>query len=123
MQTENVFIRQLKKHPLSFLYRLIKNIVFSLFFFCLVLVVLYIAGDYQNFQTESQQLILSTLSFSSIVLLLFSILIFGETIIRLITKGEKLKSVAVLLAMIFNIIFSVICMSFSNIIFYLSEGF
>ena len=123
MQTENVFIRQLKKHPLSFLYRLIKNIVFSLFFFCLVLVVLYIAGNYQNFQTESQQLILSTLSFSSIVLLLFSILIFGETIIRLITKGEKLKSVVVLLIMIFNIFFSIFCMSFSNIVYYLSEGF
>ncbi|WP_027727610.1 hypothetical protein [Treponema sp. C6A8] len=123
MQTENVFIRQLKKHPLSFLYRLIKNIVFSLFFFCLVLVVLYIAGNYQNFQAESQQLILSTLSFSSIVLLIFSILIFGETIIRLITKGEKLKSVAVLLTMIFNILFSLVCMSFSNVVYYLSEGF
>ncbi|EID84170.1 hypothetical protein MSI_23880 [Treponema sp. JC4] len=123
MQTENIFIRQLKKHPLSFLYRLIKNIVFSLFLFCLVLLVLYIAGNYQNFQTESQQLILSTLSFSSIVLLIFSILIFGETIIRLITKGEKLKSVAVLLTMIFNILFSIFCMSFSNIVYYLSEGF
>lgn len=123
MQTENVFIRQLKKHPLSFLYRLIKNIVFSLFFFCLVLVVLYIAGNYQNFQAESQQLILSTLSFSSIVLLIFSILIFGETIIRLVTKGEKLKSVAVLLTMIFNILFSLVCMSFSNVVYYLSEGF
>lgn len=123
MQTENIFIRQLNKHPLSFLYRLIKNIVFSLFLFCLVLLVLYIAGNYQNFQTESQQLILSTLSFSSIVLLIFSILIFGETIIRLITKGEKLKSVAVLLTMIFNILFSIFGMSFSNIVYYLSEGF
>ena len=123
MNSENVFIRQLKKHPLSFLYRLIKNIVFSLFLFCLVLVVLYIAGNYQNFQAESQQFILSTLSFSSIVLLVLSILIMAETVVRLITKDDRLKSVSVILTMIFNIAFSIVCMSFSNIVYYISEGF
>lgn len=123
MKEENVFIRQLKKHPLSFLYRLIKNLVFALFFFCLVLVLMYIVGNYQSFQFESQKLILKTISFSSIALLIFSILILFETGIRFATKGEKIKSLVVMAVMIFNIIFSFVCMSFSNVVYYLSEGF
>ena len=109
MKEENIFIRQLKKHPLSFLYRLIKNIVFALFFFCLVLVLLYIVGNYQSFQFESQILILRAISFSSIALFIFSILILFETVIRFATKGEKVKSLIVILIMLFNIIFCIVC--------------
>ena len=123
MKEENIFIRQLKKHPLSFLYRLIKNLVFALFFFCLVLAFMYIVGNYQSFQFESQILILRAISFSSIALFIFSILILFETVIRFATKGEKVKSLIVILIMLFNIIFCIVCMSFSNIVYYLSEGF
>lgn len=105
------------------MYRLIKNIVFALFFFCIVLVVIYVVGNEQNFQFESQILILTAISYSSIVLFILSVLIVVETLIRLIFKPEKFKSIIVLFFMIFNIAFSILCMSFSNIVYYLSEGF
>lgn len=123
MSEENIFIRQLKKHPLSFLFRLIKNIVFALFLFNFVLVILYIVGNYQEFQVESQQLLLNVITFTSITLLILSVLIFFETGIRLFTKEDKIRSLILLLLMIINVIFGFLCMSFSNIVYYLSEGF
>ena len=123
MSEENIFIRQLKKHPLSFLFRLIKNIVFALFLFNFVLVILYIVGNYQEFQVESQQLLLNVITFTSITLLILSVLIFFETGIRLFTKEDKIRSLILLMLMIINVIFGFLCMSFSNIVYYLSEGF
>ena len=123
MKSENIFIRQLKKHPLSFLYRLIKNVVFALFIFSVVLLMLYAVGNYQNFQFESQKLILSAISLTSTLLLVLSILILVEATVRLLSRDGKFKTLLVIFFMVFNIIFCVFCMSFSNIVYYLSEGF
>ncbi len=123
MSEENIFIKQLKKHPLSFLFRLTKNIVFALFVFNLVLVVLYVAGNYQEFQVESQQLLLNVITLTSITLLILSVLIFFETGIRLITKDDKIRSLILLFLMILNIVFGFFCMIFSKIVYFLSEGF
>ena len=123
MSEENIFIKQLKKHPLSFLFRLTKNIVVALFVFNLVLVVLYVAGNYQEFQVESQQLLLNVITLTSITLLILSVLIFFETGIRLITKDDKIRSLILLFLMILNIVFGFFCMIFSKIVYFLSEGF
>lgn len=123
MITENIFIKQLKKHSLSFLFRLIKNIVFALLFFCLILIVIYITGNYQNFQDESQIIVLTALSYSSDILFLLSALAFLEIIFRFATKPDKIKSFALGIGLLLIMIFSIVCMSFSTIVEYISKGF
>mgnify|MGYP003445834792 FL=1 len=56
-------------------YRKLLSLIVFLFLFCLFLCVFYVIGNYKEFLDSSQELILSWLSVSSIVLGFFSFIV------------------------------------------------
>ena len=90
--------------------------------FCIILITLYIIGNYQAFQDENQQWILSILSFTAIFNSLFSVVLTVETAIKLFTEKNKLKNAVNLIALIASAIFCIFCTGTSNIISYISGG-
>ena len=90
--------------------------------FCIILITLYIIGNYQGFQDKNQQFILSILSYTAIFNSLFSFVLMIETIIKLFTEKHKIKNTINLLALIASAIFCIFCTGTSNIISYISGG-
>ncbi len=90
--------------------------------FCVILITLYIIGNYQNFQDENQQWILTLLSYVSIFNSLFSIVLSVETAIKLFTEKQKIKNFINLLALLASAVFCIFCTGTSNIISYISGG-
>ena len=90
--------------------------------FCVILITLYIIGNYQNFQDENQQWILTLLSYVSIFNSLFSIVLSVETAIKLFTEKQKIKNFVNLLALLASAVFCIFCTGTSNIISYISGG-
>ena len=90
--------------------------------FCIILITLYIIGNYQNFQDENQQWILSVLSYAAIFNSLFSVVLTIETTIKIFTEKNKFKNVFNLIVLIASAIFCIFCTGTSNIIGYLSGG-
>ena len=90
--------------------------------FCVILITLYVIGNYQNFLDKSQERILTILSFAAIFNSLFSILLAVETAIKIYTEKQKIKSILNLIALILSAIFCVFCTVFSNVISYISGG-
>ena len=95
---------------------------FAITVFCVILIALYIIGNYQNFQDENQQWILSVLSFAAIFNSLFSVLLMVETTIKIFTEKHKIKNLINLVMLIASGIFCIFCTGTSNIIGYLSGG-
>ena len=60
--------------------------------FCIILITLYIIGNYQNFQDENQEWILTLLSYVAIFNSLFSIVLTVETAIKIFTEKQKIKN-------------------------------
>ena len=90
--------------------------------FCIILITLYIIGNYQNFQDENQQWILSVLSYISIFNSLFSLVLSVETFIKIFTEKHKLKNIINMAGLIASIVFCVFCTGTANIIGYISGG-
>ena len=90
--------------------------------FCIILITLYITGNYQQFQDENQQWILSILSYAAIFNTLFSIVLAVETAIKLFTEKQKLKNIINLTALLASAVFCMFCTGTSNIISYISGG-
>ncbi len=90
--------------------------------FCIMLITLYIIGNYQNFQDENQKWILSILSYASIFNSLFSLVLTGETFIKIFTEKNKLKNIINMIALICSAIFCIFCTGTANIIGYVSGG-
>ena len=90
--------------------------------FCIILITLYIIGNYQDFQDENQQWILSVLSYISIFNSLFSIVLCVETAIKLFTEKQKIKNCINMLMLIFSAVFCMFCTGTANIISYISGG-
>lgn len=90
--------------------------------FCFLLITLYTIGNYQNFQDNTQQIILSVLAFSSIFNILLSILLIIETIIKIITEKNKIRNLLNLIYLILAVFLCIFFSSTSNIINYLSTG-
>ena len=90
--------------------------------FCVILITLYIIGNYQNFQDENQQWILTLLSYVAIFNSLFSIVLTVETAIKIFTEKQKIKNFINMLALIASAIFCIFCTGTSNIISYISGG-
>lgn len=90
--------------------------------FCIILITLYIIGNYQNFQDENQQWILSVLSYVSIFNSLFSLVLAVETGIKIFTEKQKIKNLINMIALIASAIFCIFCTGTSNIISYISGG-
>jgi hypothetical protein len=90
--------------------------------FCIILITLYIIGNYQNFQDENQQWILSLLSYAAIFNSLFSIVLAVETAIKIFTEKQKFKNTINLVGLIASATFCIFCTGTSNIISYVAEG-
>ena len=90
--------------------------------FCIILITLYIIGNYQGFQDENQQWILSILSYIAIFNSLFSIVLTIETGIKIFTEKQKVKNIINMIALILSAFFCIFCTGTSNIISYISGG-
>jgi preprotein translocase subunit SecG len=90
--------------------------------FCIILITLYIIGNYQGFQDENQQWILSILSYIAIFNSLFSIVLTIETGIKIFTEKQKVKNIINMIALILSALFCIFCTGTSNIISYISGG-
>ena len=112
-----------KRIRTPFLYRITQTIVLSLLIFCFFLIILYVVGNFQNFQDKSQQTILSVLLFTSILTSFLTIPIIIENIIMIFTIKQKKNRIISLIFMIFTIIFCIFCIIFCGAIELISEGF
>lgn len=114
------YSKKLLSNTLTYKFSMTLN--FAITVFCIILIALYIIGNYQEFQDENQQWILSVLSFAAIFNSLFSILLMVETSIKLFTEKHKIKNLINLVMLIASGIFCIFCTGTSNIIGYLSGG-
>ena len=114
------YSKKLLSNTLTYKFSMTLN--FAITVFCVILIALYIIGNYQNFQDENQQWILSVLSFAAIFNSLFSVLLMVETTIKIFTEKHKVKNLINLVMLIASGIFCIFCTGTSNIIGYLSGG-
>ena len=114
------YSKKLLSNTLTYKFSMTLN--FAITVFCVILIALYIIGNYQNFQDENQQWILSVLSFAAIFNSLFSVLLMVETTIKIFTEKHKIKNLINLVMLIASGIFCIFCTGTSNIIGYLSRG-
>ena len=114
------YSKKLLSNTLTYKFSMTLN--FAITVFCVILIALYIIGNYQNFQDENQQWILSVLSFVAIFNSLFSVLLMVETTIKIFTEKHKIKNLINLVMLIASGIFCIFCTGTSNIIGYLSGG-
>lgn len=107
-------------NTLTYKFSMTLNLVITIF--CVLLITLYIIGNYQNFQDENQKWLLSILSYAAIFNTLFSILLTVETAIKLFTEKHKIKNFINMIMLIASTIFCFFCTGTSNIIGYISGG-
>ena len=119
-KTRFKYSKKLLSNTLTYKFSMTLN--FAITVFCVILIALYIIGNYQNFQDENQQWILSVLSFAAIFNSLFSVLLMIETTIKIFTEKHKIKNLINLVMLIASGIFCIFCTGTSNIIGYLSGG-
>lgn len=103
-------------------YRKLLSLIVFLFLFCLFLCVFYVIGNYKEFLDSSQELILSWLSVSTIVLGFFSFIGLVVNILLMIKKIKIKNRIPAFLLMIFFILFSIFANVFSYLVNYLSLG-
>ena len=106
----------------SLTYKLSLNLNLLLTIFSLLLITLYIIGNYQNFQDMSQQTILSVLSYVSVFNILLSFLLLVETIFKLATEKRKIKSIINIIYLIFAMFLGLLFSGTANIISFISMG-
>lgn len=107
---------------LVLIYRKLLSLIVFLFLFCLFLCVFYVIGNYKEFLDSSQELILSWLSVSTIVLGFFSFIGLIVNILLIIKKIKIKNRIPAFLLMIFFILFSIFANVFSYLVNYLSLG-
>ncbi len=103
-------------------YKLSMTLNLAITVFCVILITLYIIGNYQAFQDENQQWILSILSYAAIFNSLLSFMLIVETTIKIFTEKHKIKNLINLIALIASAVFCIFCTGTSNIISYISGG-
>ena len=114
------YSKKIISNTLTYKFSMTLNLALTIF--CIILITLYTIGNYQNFQDENQQWILSILSYSAIFNSLFSILLLVETIIKIFTEKQKLKNCFNLIFITVSAIFCIFCTGTANIISYISGG-
>ena len=119
-KTRFKYSKKLLSNTLTYKFSMTLNLAITVF--CIILITLYIIGNYQGFQDENQQWILSVLSYAAIFNSLFSVLLIGETTIKIFTEKQKIKNIINLIALIASAVFCIFCTGTSNIISYISGG-
>lgn len=114
------YSKKLISNTLTYKFSLTLNLAITVF--CIILITLYIIGNYQNFQDENQQWLLAILSYAAIFNSLFSLVLTVETAIKIFTEKQKIKNTINMLALIASTVFCIFCTGTSNIISYISGG-
>ena len=114
------YSKKLFSNTLTYKVSMTINLAFTAF--CIILITLYIIGNYQDFQDNNQQWLLSVLSYAAIFNSLFSIVLTVETAIKLFTEKQKIKNLINMLALIASAVFCMFCTGTANIISYISGG-
>ena len=114
------YSKKLFSNTLTYKVSMTINLAFTAF--CIILITLYIIGNYQDFQDNNQQWLLSVLSYVAIFNTLFSIVLTVETAIKLFTEKQKIKNLINMLALIASAVFCMFCTGTANIISYISGG-
>lgn len=96
------------------------NIILAIF--CMILVTLYILGNYQGFQDNSQSIILQTLSYVALFNTLLSVFLLVETVIKIFTEKRKFRLIVNAIYLFFAILIGSIFTTFSNVISFLARG-
>ena len=98
-----------------FLFRIIIRIALLLFLFNFSLLILYIVGNFQKFQTNSQLILLNLLNIISFFTFVFSILSLGLNIYTFFaTKRKVSKLIIYIIFYIFTTLFCVVTFVFSR---------
>ena len=119
-KTRFKYSKKLFSNTLTYKFSMTLNLAITAF--CIILIALYVIGNYQNFQDENQEWLLSLLSFVSIFNCLFSIVLSVETVIKLFTEKQKLKNIVNIVILTASAIFCFFCTGTSNIVSYISGG-
>ena len=114
------YSKKIISNTLTYKFSLTLNLAITVF--CIILITLYTIGNYQNFQDENQQWLLTILSYAAIFNSLFSILLIAETTIKIFTEKQRLKNLFNLFGLIASAVFCIFCTGTSNIISYVSGG-
>ena len=114
------YSKKFLSNTLTYKFSLTLNLAITVF--CIILIALYTIGNYQNFQDDNQQWLLSILSYAAIFNSLFSIVLIVETTIKLFTEKQKLKNFFNLIGLFISALFCIFCTGTSNIISYISGG-
>lgn len=114
------YSKKLISNSLTYKFSLI--ICLTLLLFSLILIGLYIIGNYQNFQDQTQQFLLELLSYIAIFNAILSILLIVESIFKIALENRKVKSVINLFFLIITFIFELFSLEISTVISYLSKG-
>ena len=114
------YSKKIISNTLTYKFSMTLNLAITIF--CIILITLYTIGNYQNFQDENQQWILSILSYAAIFNSLFSLVLLVETAIKIFTEKHKLKNLFNLIGITASAIFCIFCTGTANIISYISGG-
>lgn len=107
-------------NTLTYKLTMILDVVLTIF--CILLVSLYVIGNYQNFQDNTQSIILVILSYTAVFTTMLSICLFVETIIKLFTEKRKFMHIINGIYLIISTILSILFSGMSNVISFLSMG-
>lgn len=114
------YSKKLLSNTLTYRFSMTMNLAITIF--CIILIALYIIGNYQNFQDENQQWLLTILSYAAIFNSLLSLVLTIETAIKLFAEKQKIKNLINMIMLILSGIFCTFCTGISNIISYISGG-
>ena len=114
------YSKKLFSNTITYKFSMTMNLAITVF--CVILITLYIIGNYQGFQDENQEWLLAILSYAAIFNSLFSIVLTVETAIKLFTEKQKIKNLINMIALIASAVFCIFCTGISNIISYISGG-
>lgn len=107
---------------LKFLYKLTGFSILGLFLISIVLLLLFIFGNYHEFDDARQSLILQNLSFSVILFLFLCVIGFFESILMLIFVKVRFLYFLMIFIMIILLILFLTLLAFTGIVENLSEG-
>lgn len=108
--------------PYKILYKLTNFFINVFFVFCIVLIILYIMGNYQNFLDKSQILLLTVLSVCSVSMTVMAIISLIENTVLIFLEKSKNNQIKNILWDIFTLIFGIIILIFSIFVKQLSLG-
>lgn len=114
------YSKKLFSNTITYKFSMTMNLAITVF--CVILITLYIIGNYQGFQDENQEWLLAIFSYVAIFNSLFSIVLTVETAIKLFTEKQKIKNLINMIALIASTVFCIFCTGISNIISYISGG-